>query len=272
MVIDEHLIIAALGAVFGAIPGLLSAWAVYRRSSAKIKLQTDASEAKLAAARADIEAKRLAAQAEYEQKVSDAQADLKQRMDESDQQNKLIDAIIEQGKGAKDLAESVRQIASSIRDNTQATNDLKDSVEKGTRKTAKLDENVDDFAARLVRATTVMERSNEEIQGAKNAIEATSQQTQENSTNLANTILDQIAELKKIVLDTRDIAQDIDERVKRLEAKPDPAQLPAISEGTIAKDVAAPLSVVVEVKPIETKVEAVKPPEEKSNVVPNNPS
>lgn len=221
-------VIPIISALAGAVPGILSAWIVYRRSSNKLKLQADESAAKLAAARAEIEAKRLAAQAEYERQVSEAQANFKQKMDESEQQNKLIDAIIEQGRGAKDLAESVRTIASSIRDNTQATNELKESVEKGTRKTTKLDESVEDFAARLVKATSSMEKSNEDVQRAKDAIEATSQRTQANSTKLAMTILEEIAVLKNLVTETRSIvdesraiARDIDERVKRLEARPE---------------------------------------------------
>lgn len=206
--INKDLIIAFLGAIGSLIPVVITAAITYRRAMSKMRAENDAERLKL------------------QKELMDARAEFKARTDASDNQKAMIQAIIEQGHSARNLAENVVKIVAAIEENTRATNKLAEKVDDNKQETTKLDRDIDNFAAHLVRATRTMEEAKGEVEATAGLIGASSKETQANSSKLADAILKQLAELRELSEDTLAIVKDIDQRVKALETKPDPVPPP----------------------------------------------
>jgi chromosome segregation ATPase len=244
LIIDNELIKTFFTALAGFLIPAVTAIVTYRRAMAKNRAESDAIKV------------------QHSKELMDAKADYKQKLDDSDNQKAMIQAIIEQGKSARALADNVVKIVASIEENTRATNKLAEKVDDNKKETNRLDKDVDNFAAHLIRAIKTMEDAKGEIEATAGLIDETGKETQQNSTRLADTILDKLNELKQLSKDTLTIINDIDERVKRLETKPEPIPPPPVPVLILAKpDTPAPIPVaVVETKPND---KAETPKEEK---------
>ena len=257
---DKDLITAIIAAIFGGLvtltPVLIGSWIKFRNADHKWKMQF------------------ATMNTEHQTKLMEAKAEFKKEMDGSDNLTKLINGMLGQVSGMSEVATELRAVSGALGQNTTATNKFVETIES---KFKRLDDNVDDFAARLIRATKTMEETKGEIQEAGKQITQTGQDIQKNSQNIGNTILDQIADLKKVVEETYKIVNDIDARVKRIETKPDPVPPPAIPIIPLVmkvepQDTPAPppaSAVVDSTKPLE-KAEPTPPPEEKKLEPPTN--